>query len=473
MGGVFVKGENKTRPGFYHRTENANPVASATATSGVVALIAKANWGPIGKMTAVTNDSNYEGAYGNNTGELIKLAFKGGAETVLVVRAGDDNTGTTTNTTLDELITINGKYKGNRNFDITIRDSITDDGKDCMLYEGDTVKEKYTFTTVQELADKINNKSKMFTAKFLKEGTLSNVVQAAFNTKGEDPTVTIDAYSNALKVFEPYAWNCICVDSSSNEIKQLVSNYQNRTYSAGKYPMCVFASGDGNLFEQEDGTTVDSDDLEKYIAEAKKYNDFKINYVLGGAIKNGKVYDGYRMAAYMAGVIAGTPTTRAITHKLLSDFDSPQYIFTNTQIEKAIKNGCIVLTTNSNNEVLVESGVNTYVKPDADHDAGWGKIKRTRIRFELMERIDLNTEDLIGVVNNDEDGRSTVLTRVQNVIDDMINEGKLTNGTCVIDPENAPAGDSAWFIISADDIDSLEKAYLTYRFRFSASETTE
>ena len=27
------------------------------------------------------------------------------------------------------------------------------------------------------------------------------------------------------------------------------------------------------------------------------------------------------------------------------------------------------------------------------------------------------------------------------------------------DPQNPPAGDSAWFIIAVDDIDSIEKSY--------------
>ena len=47
-------------------------------------------------------------------------------------------------------------------------------------------------------------------------------------------------------------------------------------------------------------------------------------------------------------------------------------------------------------------------------------------------------------------------------------EGKLFPGaTFTQDTENPVSGDSAWFIIQADDIDSLEKIYLQYQFRYS------
>ena len=52
----------------------------------------------------------------------------------------------------------------------------------------------------------------------------------------------------------------------------------------------------------------------------------------------------------------------------------------------------------------------------------------------------------------------------------MIGEKKLLSGNCMEDPSNPAAGDSAWFIIAVDDIDSIERAYLTFRFRFSADE---
>ncbi len=50
----------------------------------------------------------------------------------------------------------------------------------------------------------------------------------------------------------------------------------------------------------------------------------------------------------------------------------------------------------------------------------------------------------------------------------MVSEGKLLpGGTFSEDATKVSEGDYAYFVIAIDDIDSIEKAYLDYKFRFS------
>ena len=49
----------------------------------------------------------------------------------------------------------------------------------------------------------------------------------------------------------------------------------------------------------------------------------------------------------------------------------------------------------------------------------------------------------------------------------MIAENKLISGEVTEDPRNPAKGDSAWFIISVQDLDSIEKVYITYQFMFA------
>ena len=73
-------------------------------------------------------------------------------------------------------------------------------------------------------------------------------------------------------------------------------------------------------------------------------------------------------------------------------------------------------------------------------------------------------------VGNDTDGRSTIITAIQGICNAMVQEGKIYDGAVVeIDPDNKPKGDSAWFNITVDDIDTLEKVYLNYNFRFTSA----
>ncbi len=74
---------------------------------------------------------------------------------------------------------------------------------------------------------------------------------------------------------------------------------------------------------------------------------------------------------------------------------------------------------------------------------------------------------MIGSVGNDSNGRSTIISIANGIINSMISEGKLVSGAVEEDPANPAAGDSAWFVISVVDLDSIEKVYITYRFSFT------
>jgi hypothetical protein len=124
------------------------------------------------------------------------------------------------------------------------------------------------------------------------------------------------------------------------------------------------------------------------------------------------------------------------------------------------------------NTVWVEQGINTLVLPGTKEDLGWKKIKRVKVRFELFQRLNDTIEPLIGRINNDPDGRMTIVQTSNGVCNVMVSERKLLSGAHVeVDADNKPEGDSAWFVVYADDIDALEKAYFTFKFRFAPSET--
>ena len=109
----------------------------------------------------------------------------------------------------------------------------------------------------------------------------------------------------------------------------------------------------------------------------------------------------------------------------------------------------------------------TLVNPDTDADEGWKKIKRVRVRHELFNRIDKALNPIIGKINCDDNGVNNVVRLVKGVITEMIQESKLSDGDMYEDSENPRTNDSAYFIVRADDVDTLEKIYLAYQFRFT------
>ena len=71
------------------------------------------------------------------------------------------------------------------------------------------------------------------------------------------------------------------------------------------------------------------------------------------------------------------------------------------------------------------------------------------------------------VVFVDEENKISRVTNYEKhgLLKDMAREKKILDGaTFTLDAENPKTSDSAWFVVEADDIDSLEKIYLHYRF---------
>ena len=100
-------------------------------------------------------------------------------------------------------------------------------------------------------------------------------------------------------------------------------------------------------------------------------------------------------------------------------------------------------------------------------DSGWKKIRRMKTRYELITRINSAAEPVIGNLNNDSNGRSTFIALANGVGRLMIAESKLQSCNVSEDLETPPKGNSAWFVVDCLDLDSIEKVYITYRFRFS------
>jgi len=470
--GTFTIGETKIRPGEYHRVENGGGIIAAGARNGILAGVIRANWGPLNQVVTFDPSTSVKMIYGAGDGmtqDLISRMFLGGGTKGYFVRVGSGGTAGSitlkdTATTAADVVTLTAKYVGNRAFTVTVRDSLINTTKrECVIYDGTSEFEKVTFdagATGGEAAALVKafEYSENFIATKVADGngTLAAVTQSTF-TAGTNPTVTNDAYSDAMNALEPFPFNVLCVDSEATQVHALVQAFIDRIYVAGYYPMAV-------LSEKRSV----SNTLDVRMNHAASYNDEKIIYVLNGAVNTSEeTIEGYQNAARIGGIIAAVPANQSVTHYVVSGYAGLIESLTNTQIENALLHGCIVLTTNSTGQVWIEQGINTYITPDGDHDPGWKKIRRVKTRFELMQRIGDTVAPLVGKVNNDTDGRAAVMAAGQGIINTMCSEKKLISGTMIEDEANPPKGDSAWFLIAVDDIDSIEKFYLTYRFRYA------
>lgn len=473
MGIFYTQGEKKTRPGLYNRYENTGGGALAGAENGVVAALFHGNWGPINTVQVIESDTDGIFLYGDESAEIINLAFAGGASKVLAVRIGSGGTkGTallkdTSGTPLDA-ITVTAKHEGDRAFGFIIRDVLGDAAsREFALTEDGVIIEKLTFAVSAD--DEVDaliaaSANSNFIAMEKKSGYAGTgklaLVASGTITPGTNPTVTTQGYSDGMGAIESRAWNCVIVDTDDTAVHAVTSGFVNRMFLLGKMGFATIGEPSTVAF----ATRCD---------HAKAYNDFNTIYVgMGYTDAAGEKYEGWKSAAYIAGMVAGIPSNKSITHKVIQGAVTPTEVVTYSQYEAAIKSGMIALSMSPSGQVWVDSGITTLVTPSGDDDQGWSKIKRCKIRFEIMTRISDTVEPLSGNIDNDDDGKATVLQMAQGVINEMIAEKKLYAGATIeIDKvANATADpDSSYFVIRADDIDALEKLYLVYKYRFNTN----
>ena len=473
MGIFFTSGEKKVRAGVYQRYENVGTPIVAGAVNGIAACVIKADWGPIGEVMSFESYEAAKKAYGTGgTVHVIEELFAGGASTVHAARLGTGGRQATfdlNDSASKTAITVTAKSPGTRSLSYSLRTMLGDElNKEFVVYDANkSVLERITFPAGSGEVDALisfgNANSALFTfvkdASYSGDGVLADVSSAEI-TGGENPSVDNEGYSDALLLLEPYRWNTICVDTDSTDVHNVLSAYMQRVYQGGKMGFAVVG---------EPVTGDNSVTLDDRMAHSKAFNQYTTVYVGGGWVNSSGVQiQGYRAAARIAGMVASVPSNQSLTHRPITGAVEPLERLTNAQYEQTLRNGMITFSASADGTVWIESGITTLVTPSGEDDEGWKKIKRSKVRFELMTRASDTVEPLIGNVNNNTDGRSTVIQALQGLLNTMMAEDKLLPGATVyVDPDNPPEGDSAWFVFDADDVDALEKVYLTYRFRFS------
>ena len=463
MAGTFILGETKIRPGAYFniRKKGGN---DSVIMNGVTAVIFRADFGPLNTAVELDAADGYSHIFGDGlTTDAIREAAAGGAKKIIACRVGNGGSCgaiTLKGTGNEDVLTITAKYPGAKGFTATVRNKLSNpDLRECIFYSGTTEFEKAEFAAGPGEAKALAS-SRNFNAK-LKEGKgdalMEAVSQGAF-TEGANPEATVADYSNAFAQVEPYEFNTICVDTEDHEIHLMLQAFLKRIFDAGSLAQAVVAEKH-------------TEDLEKRIGHASAFNDEKMCYVLNAWVnEQGTDIDGYQTAARISGMVGAAPSNSSLTHAVINGFSELLEKLTNTEMTSAEKKGCIVLSYNKAKDVWIDNAVNTLVAPAENQDEGWKKIRRVKTRFELLRRINAVADSLVGKVDNDNNGRATVISQMQGVGDAMREEGKLALCTVTESKAYRASEDSAWFEVDVIDKDSMEHIYLTFLFSFGTNE---
>lgn len=467
MAVFYNVGENKTRPGLYQRHVNVGFDTLGGKHDGICAIPVQASWGPLGKVIKNTLESELTENYGAGTygtGHTVPAAgamFEGGAATVYTYRIGTGGKEATKEITSG--LTATAKYPGTMPISLAVQEKLGDAStKQFLVYADGTHVETWDFAadTKAEGANLIAAAagSKYVTVTGSAATVPALAAASGAMTGGTNPTVTNEDYSKAFAALEPYYYNTIALDVDDEDmtLSLLLQTYLANAFKLGKLAQAVVG----------EKATVD---FETRLAHSRAFNDSKVVYLGGGYRVGDENRDGVMAICYTAGVIASTPSNQGITHLVIAGATELCEALTYSQYEQAIDAGMLMVSMSADGSIWYDSGITTLTKPEAGtQDDGWKKIRRTKVRFELIHRLDVALNPKVGRVSADSDGIADIVQTGMRVVNAMVAEGKLAPGaTFCEDPNNPFNGDSAWFIIQVDDIDSLEKIYLQYQFRYS------
>lgn len=464
----FNEGEVKKRPGVYQRQSNIGPSAVVSARDGVCAIPVRASWGPLGAVVKNIHASDLKRNYGTGTygtGYTIPAAeamFNGGAATVYTYRMGSGGKQATKELTSG--LTVVAKYPGALPISVAVNEKLGDaTRKQFMVYNDTTLVETVVFDA-DGAAEGANLIKAAEYSKYVNiTGSAATVpvlaVASGALEGGEDPVVTNDDYSKAFAALEPYYYNTIALDVDDDEnmsLSLMLQAYLDNAHLMGKKGIAVVGEKTSVHFEAR-------------LKHCRAFNDPLVVYLGGGWMCGTESHDGVLSICYTAGVVASTPSNQGITHTVIKGATDLCETRTYSEYEDAIDAGMLMVSMSAEGSIWYDTGITTLIKPDeATQDDGWKKIRRVKVRMEMFDRLDRTLEPKVGRVSNDSDGVADVIQSGQRVLDAMANEGKIFAGaTFIEDPANPHEGDSAWFVIQADDIDSLEKIYLHYQFRYS------
>ncbi|MFD0868768.1 phage tail sheath family protein [Paenibacillus residui] len=471
-GGNWSPTDMPVLPGFYMNFMAAATASIQQGARGTVVVPVKAHWGPVREFVEITSESRIRDMYtddesgGATAYTTLRFALMGGAQKVLAYRLAADTAATATLTlqgdSSTDVLKLEARYPGARgnNFKITVQTSLVDSTKkDIKLYDGTTLLRTFTFAE-NKAAEVINGDSenKWIVATKMADGVLADVSSVPMIGGDSGITgVTNADYMAALDAIEAQEFNVTTLDGISEAaLRASVVSWVSRVRDAGKGIVAVLG-----------GSTADdtaADAVTKAINKSAQVNHEGIVNVGTGAVLNGVRYSSAQVAAFVAGLIAGTPLSAATTYAG-TPFEDVTRRWTRTEQEQAVRNG-VFLLIHDGRQVKVLRGVNSLISLRQGQSNAWKKIRTISVMDSVNLDLQRTAEDsYIGKVNNTEEGRLALIGACKEYLRTLANAGVIesTGYDVYLDPDYPnPDPDQVFLKWEARLTDVMEQIFGTF-----------
>lgn len=440
-GGTFDKSVGKVRPGTYINFEASNQSTLGSSDRGTVLIpLINHSYGPEKEFITISNESvdsaidklGYSVYDDDPSMLLIREAFKN-ASTVIVyiAKAGTKAAGTGGG------LSATAKYGGSRGNALSYSVAANPvAGFDVSIYlDGSTVEAFEGVTDVSALAD---SKYITFTAS---EGTSLESAAGISLTGGTDGTAANSDIAAFLDDMESVNFNTLAFPVTEESLlAACVTKIKYLRENVGRGVKAVVP-------------------------------DYKADYegiinVTNSVVINGVMLSNAQATAWVAGADASASNIQSNTYKIYVGAESVAGAKTHEQAVAAIQNGEFFFSYSENGDVVVEYDINSLTSFTDRKDKSYSKNRVLRVFDSFAESIRLNFPP--NKYSNNENGWDIMDGMGRSILKQFFDAGAIRNvdydsDFAVVRGESK--GDSTYFNVGIQPVDSAEKLYFTVKTR--------
>ncbi len=436
-GGTFDKSVGKVRPGTYINFESTNQETLSGSDRGTVLIpLINHSYGPEKEFITISNESvdsafdklGYSVYDENPSMLLIREAFKNASAVVVyIAKAGTKAAGTGGG------LSVQAKYGGSRgnalSYSVAANPVM---GFDVSVYlDGSTVEVFEGVTDVSALAD-----SKYITAAGELEAAAG--VSLSGGTDGTSTNADITAF---LDDMESVNFNTLAFPVTEESLlAACVTKIKYMRENVGRGVKAVVP-------------------------------DYKADYegiinVTNSVVINGAPITNAQATAWVAGADASASNVQSNTHKIYVGAESIDNPKTHEQAVAAIQNGEFFFSYSENGDVVVEYDINSLTSFTDRKDKSYSKNRVLRVFDSFADSVRLNFPP--NKYSNNENGWDIMDGMGRSILKQFFDAGAIQNVDYDTDfavVRGESKGDSAYFNVGIQPVDSAEKLYFTVKTR--------
>lgn len=210
------------------------------------------------------------------------------------------------------------------------------------------------------------------------------------------------------------------------------------------------------------GPAADDTDIEKHNARSRAMNArFIVNCAIAGTHTNGKAYNSMQWAAWLAGLMAGTPANKSFTGVKVP-MTQAAIDWSHSEVMKGLAEGTI-MATRDGYDYIIESAVNTLTTLADGEREDFGKIRVSMTIDQVLNDIYSTAKKWKAKLDNDKDGRGMFIAAVLEYLAIRASQKAISTGyTFAEDPDQTSDFDYAYFKLFAKPLDAIEAFYITW-----------